>query len=157
MAYSHSQSVIKRNTILPGQAKSTSKPQRAKAPVGKNAAKGAKSPKLKPYEILSKIAVDALEEAKADDIVRLELDGKTAVTDEMIVASGRSNIHVSSVADKVCETLKENGYRDLRVEGQQHCDWVLIDAGDVIIHVFRPEVRAFYNLEKLWSPDAPDA
>jgi len=105
---------------------------------------------------LSKIAVAALEDAKAEDVVRLELDGKTAVADEMIVASGRSNIHVSSVADKLCETLKENGYKDLRVEGQQHCDWVLIDAGDVIVHVFRPEVRAFYNLEKLWSPDAPD-
>ncbi len=152
---------MKRNTILPGQAKSTPKPQKAKVPVGKsvgkNVARGAKNPKLKPYEVLSKIAIDALEDAKAEDIVQLVLDGKTAMADEMIVASGRSNIHVSSVADKVCETLKENGYKDLQVEGRQHCDWVLIDAGNVIIHVFRPEVRVFYNLEKLWSPDAPDA
>lgn len=143
---------MKRNTKLPGQAKSTSKPQNSKAPV----AKGAKSTKLKSFQKLSKIAIAALEDAKAEDIVRLELDGKVAVADEMIVASGRSNIHVSSVADKLVETLKENGFSDLRVEGQQHCDWVLIDAGDVIIHVFRPEVRSFYNLEKLWSPDAPD-
>lgn len=88
--------------------------------------------------------------------MRLELDGKTAIADEMIVASGRSNIHVSSIADKLSNTLKENNFRDLRIEGQQHCDWVLVDAGDVIIHIFRPEVRTFYNLEKLWSPDAPD-
>lgn len=100
--------------------------------------------------------VEVLEDAKAEDIVRLELDGKTAIADEMIVASGRSNIHVSSIADKLSETLKANGFRDLRIEGQQHCDWVLVDAGDVIIHIFRPEVRVFYNLEKLWSPDAPD-
>jgi ribosome-associated protein len=74
----------------------------------------------------------------------------------MIVASGRSNTHVSSVADKVVEALKKNGVGDIRIEGLQHCDWVLVDAGDVIIHIFRPEVRVFYNLEKLWSPDAPD-
>lgn len=73
----------------------------------------------------------------------------------MIVASGRSNVHVSSIADKLTETLKQGGCSDVRVEGLQHCDWVLVDAGDVIIHIFRPEVRIFYNLEKLWSPDAP--
>lgn len=143
---------MKRNTILPGQSKSTSKPQQTKAPV----AKRAKSSKLKTYEKISKVAIAALEDAKAEDIVQLVLDGKTAVVDEMIVASGRSNIHVSSVADKLVEALKENGFRDLRIEGLQHADWVLVDVGDVIIHVFRPEVRVFYNLEKLWSPDAPD-
>lgn len=142
---------MKRNTKLPGQAKSTSKPQN-KASV----AKSAKSTNSKSHQKLSKIAIESLEDSKAEDIVRLVLDGKTAIADEMIVASGRSNIHVSSVADKLCETLKANGFGDLRVEGQHHCDWVLVDAGDVIIHIFRPEVRVFYNLEKLWSPDAPD-
>ena len=73
----------------------------------------------------------------------------------MIVASGRSNRHVASICDSLVEKLKEAGLRDIRIEGQQHSDWVLVDAGDVIIHVFRPEVRAFYNLEKLWSEDAP--
>jgi len=118
--------------------------------------KSKKAAKLSASQKLSNIAIEALEDAKAEDIVRLELDGKTAIADEMIVASGRSNIHVSSIADKLSNTLKENNFRDLRIEGQQHCDWVLVDAGDVIIHIFRPEVRTFYNLEKLWSPDAPD-
>lgn len=86
----------------------------------------------------------------------MALDGKSAIADEMIVVSGRSNRHVASIADKLVEDLKLNDFKDLRVEGQQHCDWVLVDAVDVIVHIFRPEVRLFYNLEKLWSPDAPD-
>ncbi|HFC05488.1 MAG TPA: ribosome silencing factor [Rhizobiales bacterium] len=143
---------VKRNTTLPGQTKSTSKSQKVKTPdAGK-----AQGTDLNSHEKLARVAVAALEDAKAEDIVRLPLDGKTAVADEMIVASGRSNIHVSAVTDKLVETLKSSGFGDLRVEGQQHCDWVLIDAGDVIIHIFRPEVRVFYNLEKLWSPEAPD-
>ena len=105
---------------------------------------------------LSKIINEALLDGKAEDIVSLVLDGKTAIADEMIVASGRSNRHVSSISDKLVDVLKENGHRDIRIEGQQHCDWVLVDAGDIIVHIFRPEVRAFYNLEKLWSQDAPD-
>ncbi len=139
---------MKRNKTLPGQSKS----QNSNA----QAAKGSKTAEENSYKKLSKIAFEALEDAKAEDIVRLPLDGKTSIADEMIVASGRSNIHVSAIADKLSETLKENGFRDLRIEGQQHCDWVLVDAGDVIIHIFRPEVRVFYNLEKLWSPNAPD-
>jgi ribosome-associated protein len=73
----------------------------------------------------------------------------------MVVTSGRSNRHVGAIADRVLEDLAEAGVPDARVEGQPHCDWVLIDAGDVIIHVFRPEVRAFYNLEKMWAPAQP--
>ena len=72
----------------------------------------------------------------------------------MVVTSGRSNRHVGSVADRVLEDLAEAGVPDVRVEGMPHCDWVLIDAGDVIVHVFRPEVRAFYNLEKMWARPA---
>jgi len=105
---------------------------------------------------LSKLVKEALEDAKGEDIVSVALDGKTAIADEMIIVSGRSNRHVSSIADKLVDVLKENDFRDIRIEGQQHCDWVLVDAIDVIIHIFRPEVRAFYNLEKLWSEDAPD-
>lgn len=105
---------------------------------------------------MSKLVVAALKDAKAEDVVKLSLEGKNSIADEMVVASGRSNIHVSSIADKLSEALKENDVRDFRIEGQQHCDWVLVDAGDVIIHIFRPEVRVFYNLEKLWSPDAPE-
>jgi len=73
----------------------------------------------------------------------------------MIIASGRSNRHVAAIAEQLVEKLKRAGRKDLRIEGLPHCDWVLVDTGDVIVHIFRPEVRSFYNLEKLWSPEAP--
>jgi ribosome-associated protein len=73
----------------------------------------------------------------------------------MVVTSGRSNRHVGAVADSVVEGLEKSGLRGLRVEGKRNCDWVLIDAGDIIVHVFRPEVRAFYNLEKMWASGPP--
>ncbi len=73
----------------------------------------------------------------------------------MIIASGRSQRHVGAIADKLIEKLKEEGVRDTRVEGMPLCDWVLIDAGDVIVHVFRPEAREFYNLEKIWGSERP--
>jgi ribosome-associated protein len=74
----------------------------------------------------------------------------------MVIASGRSNRHVGAIADQLAVKLKEVGQRDVRVEGLPHADWVLVDAGDVIVHIFRPEVRSFYNIEKLWSDRAPD-
>jgi ribosome-associated protein len=83
------------------------------------------------------------------------LAGKTSLADIMVVASGRSQRHVSAIAEKLIERLKEDGVRDTRVEGMPLCDWVLIDAGDVIVHVFRPEAREFYNLEKMWGSDRP--
>jgi ribosome-associated protein len=89
---------------------------------------------------------------KAEDKVTIDLTGKSAIVDHMIVASGRSNRHVGSVADRVVQSLEAAGVSGIRVEGTPHCDWVLIDVGDVIVHVFRPEVRAFYNLEKMWAP-----
>jgi ribosome-associated protein len=92
-----------------------------------------------------------LDDMKAEDTVTIDLTGKTSIGDYMVVTSGRSNRHVSAVADRVLAELAEAGLPDVRVEGMPHCDWVLIDAGDVIVHVFRPEVRAFYNLEKMWA------
>ena len=89
---------------------------------------------------------------KAEDTTQIDLRGKTTIADTMVVTSGRSNRHVGAVADRMLENLREAGVPNLRVEGMPHCDWVLIDAGDVIVHVFRPEVRAFYNLEKMWAP-----
>jgi ribosome-associated protein len=74
----------------------------------------------------------------------------------MVIATGRSNRHVSAIADQLIERLKAEGFRNLRIEGVPQCDWVLVDSGDVVVHLFRPEVRTFYNLEKLWSPLAPD-
>jgi ribosome-associated protein len=96
-----------------------------------------------------------LEDAKAEDIVTIDLAGKSTVADGMIVASGRSNRHVGAIAEQIVQKLKEGGHRDLRVEGLNQADWVLVDAGDLVIHIFRPEVRSFYNLEKLWSEHAP--
>ena len=88
---------------------------------------------------------------KAEDVVAIDLTGKTSFADQMVVASGRSSRHVGAVADDVVEQLKKSGVKGIRVEGQPHCDWVLIDAGDVIVHVFRPEVRDFYAIEKMWA------
>ena len=91
---------------------------------------------------------------KAEDTVTIDLTGKTTIADFMVVTSGRSNRQVGAIADRVLEDLHEAGVPGVRVEGMLHCDWVLIDAGDVIVHVFRPEVRAFYNLEKMWARPA---
>jgi ribosome-associated protein len=88
---------------------------------------------------------------KAEDTVTIDLTGKSTIADAMVVTSGRSNRHVGAVADRVLQDLAQAGLRGAKVEGMPHCDWVLIDAGDVIVHVFRPEVRAFYNLEKMWT------
>jgi len=88
---------------------------------------------------------------KAEDTITIDLAGKTSFADAMVVTTGRSNRHVGAVADRVLEGLKHAGIPKVHVEGMPHCDWVLIDAGDIIVHVFRPEVRAFYNLEKMWA------
>jgi ribosome-associated protein len=101
------------------------------------------------------ITTAAIEDMKAEDTVVIDLAGKTSLADQMIITSGRSNRHVGAIADEVVKMLKEAGHPSPRVEGQPHCDWVLIDAGDVIVHVFRPEVRQFYNLEKMWGVDRP--
>jgi ribosome-associated protein len=92
-----------------------------------------------------------LDDMKAEDTITIDLAGKTSIADSMIVTSGRSNRHVVSIADSAVEGLEKAGVKGIRVEGKRNGDWVLIDAGDVIVHVFRPEVRAFYNLEKMWS------
>ena len=105
---------------------------------------------------LETLILDSLEDDKAEEVVAIDLRGKSSVTDIMIVASGRSARHVSALADHLVRKLKEHGQGKARVEGLQTCDWVLIDAGDVIVHLFRPEVRSFYNLEKMWSVE-PDA
>jgi ribosome-associated protein len=100
-----------------------------------------------------KIALAQLEDMKAEETVTVDLDGKSAIGDFMVVTSGRSNRQVGAIADRLLKAFSEAGIRGVRVEGMPHCDWVLIDASDVIIHVFRPEVRAFYNLEKMWASD----
>lgn len=114
------------------------------------------APKRKTKNPLLTSILSHLADAKAEDIVTIDLNGKAVIADGMIVASGRSNRHVGAIADQLVEKLKGEGHKDLRVEGLPHADWVLVDAGDVVVHIFRPEVRSFYNLEKLWSDHAPD-
>jgi len=98
-----------------------------------------------------RIVLSRLDDMKAEDTTTIDLRAESAIADYMVVTSGRSNRHVGAVADQVLEGLRGAGLTGVRVEGMPHCDWVLIDAGDVIVHVFRPEVRAFYSLEKMWS------
>ena len=104
---------------------------------------------------LEDLILSRLDDEKAQDIVFINLKDKSSVADGLIVASGRSHRHVAALADRLLRTLKEQGYGRARVEGMPHCDWVLIDAGDVIVHLFRPEVRSFYNIEKIWSVEPP--
>lgn len=104
-------------------------------------------------EALESLILETLDDDKAEDVIAVDLRGKSSVTDVMVIASGRSQRHVGALADHLLRALKEAGHGKARVEGLSSCDWVLIDAGDAVIHIFRPEVRSFYNLEKMWSVD----
>jgi ribosome-associated protein len=104
---------------------------------------------------LESLLLARLDDDKAQDVVSIDLTDKSSVADRMIVASGRSHRHVGAMADHLLRALKDVGFGRARVEGLPHCDWVLIDAGDVIVHLFRPEVRSFYNIEKIWSVEPP--
>jgi ribosome-associated protein len=96
------------------------------------------------------LILSRLEDMKAEETVTIDLRGKSAFSDFMVVTSGRANRHVGAIAENVLKSLKDNGIKNIHIEGLPNCDWVLIDSGDVIVHVFRPEVREFYNLERLW-------
>lgn len=99
----------------------------------------------------------SLDEAKAEDPVSINITGKSSLGDYMVVASGRSQRHVAALAERLITDLKDAGCKDIRVEGLRNAEWVLVDAGDVIVHLFRPEVRTFYNIEKMWLADHPAA
>ena len=101
-------------------------------------------------EGILEIIKTSLDDGKAEDIVVIDLEGKSSIANYMVVASGNSNRHVASLAENLQIKLKQNGYQFM-VEGLEKADWVLIDAYDVIVHIFRPEVREFYSLEKMWS------
>ena len=104
-------------------------------------------------EVLDTV-IASLEDSKAEDLLNINIQGKSALGDYMIVASGRSHRHVGAIADHLLRDLKGKGFGTPKTEGLQGCDWVLIDTGDIIIHIFRPEVRDFYGLEKMWlMPD----
>lgn len=103
---------------------------------------------------LIKVAQQALEDMKAKDVVLLDVQGKSSVTDFMMIASGTSRRHVNSIADEVIEKVKDAGLRPLGTEGQETGDWVLVDLGDLVVHVMMPDARSFYDLERLWSFDS---
>ena len=100
------------------------------------------------------VILTQLDDDKAEEVLTIDLSDKSDMADAMVIASGRSQRHVGAMADKVLRALKDAGFGSAQVEGMPACDWVLIDAGDVILHLFRPEVRRFYNLERIWSPEA---
>jgi ribosome-associated protein len=97
------------------------------------------------------IILSRLDDMKAEETVTIDLRGRSAFSDYMIITSGRANRHVGAIAENLAKSLKETGVKKLHIEGLPNCDWVLIDSGEVIVHVFRPEMREFYNLERLWT------
>jgi ribosome-associated protein len=114
--------------------------------------KAAVSKSLPDAEETLKIVLDRLDDMKAEDTITIDLRGKSSIADYMIVTTGRANRHVGAIAENVVKELGEAGMKGVHVEGLPNCDWVLIDTGDIIVHVFRPEVRTFYSLEKMWAP-----
>ncbi len=133
-----------RKTGAPATAALRARPRRTKSGLGAQRA--------------ADLIVKSLEDDKAEEIVTIDIAGRSSVADMLVIASGRSQRHVAALADHVIDALKTAGASAPRVEGLPHADWVVVDAGDVIVHLFRPEVRAFYAIEKIWSvPAAPRA
>ena len=118
-------------------------PESDTAPQNKGAAE--------PVEALHELVLRSLDDDQAQDVVTIPLGGKSSIADHMVIASGRSTRQVASMAQKLQQRIKEDLGRTVRVEGLPVADWVLIDADDVIVHLFRPEVRTFYNLERMWA------
>jgi ribosome-associated protein len=127
--------------------KTASKP--VKKPAPKKAAAPARKPA--PQSDLLKRILASLDDDKAENIITIDLEGRSALCDAAVIASGRSSRHVSAMAEHLARRLKEGGYGTRPISGQAQGDWVLVDAGDVIVHLFRPEVRDYYDLEGMWS------
>ncbi len=129
------------------------------API-KAAKRAPRAPKVLPVEPTKpsalQIILDCLEDSKAEEVTTIDLLGKTSIADHMVIASGRSDRHVGAVADQIVSKLRDEGHGNAKVEGLPLCEWVLIDAGDIIVHVFKPDIRSFYNLEKMWGGDRPE-
>ena len=102
------------------------------------------------------VITTCLDDAKGEEIVSIDLTGKTTIADAMIIASGRSKRHVGAIADKLIKLLKKRGQKGIKIEGQEVGEWVLLDVGEVIVHIFQPDIRDFYNLEKMWSAERPE-
>ena len=114
-----------------------------------------KKQNTKKLNLLS-VVISSLEEFKAQDIVKIDLIGKTSIADSMLIASGTSSRQIRAIAENTVTEIKKNSNANVNIEGLSQSDWVLIDAGDIIIHLFRPEVREFYNLEKMWQVDSTE-
>ena len=122
---------------------------------GTDTAKVVRMAEAKDDPLLS-LVLKQLDDDQAQEIVTIDLEGKSSIADHMVIASGRSTRQVASMAQKLAETVKKEGFGPVKLEGLPAADWVLIDAGDVVVHLFRPEVRSFYNLERMWAfGDAP--
>ncbi|MEE8230047.1 MAG: ribosome silencing factor [Qipengyuania citrea] len=105
---------------------------------------------------LLKLVLTQLDDDQAQDIVTIDLKGKSSIADHMVIASGRSTRQVAAISQKLAEKIKQAGFGPVKLEGLPAADWVLLDAGDIVVHLFRPEVRSFYNLERMWAfGDAP--
>ena len=100
---------------------------------------------------LHALVLQSLDDDQAQELVTIPLEGKSSIADHMVIASGRSTRQVAAMAQKLAERIKHGGFGHSRIEGLPAADWVLIDAGDVVVHLFRPEVRSFYNLERMWA------
>lgn len=120
-------------------------------------AKSKVRPTAAPLPSLLDCIEKALDDGKAEDTVVIDLHGKTSIADHMVIATGRSQRQVAALAERVLAAVRERGGRRAVAEGMRQGDWVLIDAGDVIVHLFRPDVRGFYNLEKMWGADLSEA
>ncbi|PZO86847.1 MAG: ribosome silencing factor [Sphingomonas sanxanigenens] len=117
-----------------------------------------KSPDPDSVAALHQLVLASLDDDQAVDTISIPLEGKSSIADHMVIASGRSTRQVASMAHKLADRIKSEFGRNARIEGLPTADWVLIDAGDVIVHLFRPEVRSFYNLERMWAfGEAPPA
>lgn len=148
---------MKAKKAKPAQKAPAKKPAKkpVKKPVKKPAAKPApqKAVAATQSDLLKRILV-SLDDDKAENIVTINLEGRSALCDAAVVASGRSSRHVAAMAEHLARKLKEGGYGTRPISGQGQGDWVLVDAGDVIVHLFRPEVREYYDLEGMWSVGA---
>jgi len=109
------------------------------------------SPVAAEQDSLHALVLTSLDDDQAQEVVSIPLEGKTAIADHMVIASGRSTRQVTAMAQKLAERIKKAGFGNARIEGLPAADWVLVDAGDVVVHLFRPEVRSFYNLERMWA------
>ena len=123
-------------------------------PAVKTETNSARAATIEDIRAFSDIIIASLEDDKAEDLTVIDLTEKSSLADIMIIASGRSARHVSSIADHLAQKVKEKTGQSPKLEGLPNADWVLIDLGDVIVHLFRPVVRAFYNLEKIWAGDS---